>query len=38
MKLDQLVVPGLEILSLEGTKGKNVGNTPLLIKQLNCGL
>lgn len=32
MKLDQLLVPGLEILSLEGTKGKNVGNLCLSLK------
>lgn len=32
MKLDQLLVPGLEILSLEGTKGKNVGNPWLSLK------
>lgn len=38
MKLDQLLVPGLEILSLEGTKGKNAGNPRLPLKQLNCGL
>lgn len=38
MKLDQLLVPGLEILSLEGTKGKNAGNPRLPLKQLNCRL
>lgn len=32
MKLDQLLVPRLEKLSLEGTKGKNVGNLWLSLK------
>lgn len=38
MKLDQLVVPRLEIFLLEGTMGKNVGNPWLPLKQWNCGL